>query len=344
MSFKALFRLKAILILVLIIIANLSYAQTDSKKPNGTDSGPLLKLLGNFTISGSIGYGATFHKHEIIGVGLIKNPNQTPLLFDNTLVYTDTIPSAFDDWIGNPNVFQNVPIDSTSFLLGTDSVPVTFRALGTNIPISISIQYNFDRYRIGGGFSFEPYIVGSYRPDVFEDEIGTFKTNFVASNYTRWFIHVGGEVFQTKRYTVVIDAKIGSYKQQKKHFNPDIIKKSIFFNFGARFEYSLSEYIRFFVRPSFEFKNYTLTFPESSFSVLHNLPVFYFNLGLSWRLPDRKKCPIGNCRTQINHRHGSNSYRSRAHPFWKWQDPDYGENYRQLIRYKGKNKRKINPY
>jgi len=344
LTFKVLNRQKAILILVLALTANFSFAQSDTKEPKGPGPSPLMKLLGNFTISGSIGYGATFYKHEIAGVGLIKNPNQAPLLFDNSLVYTDTIANGFNNWIGNPAVFQNVPVDSTSYLLGTDSIPVTFKALGTNIPISISVQYNFDRYRIGGGFSFEPYFVGNYRPDVFKDEIGTFKTNFVASNYTRWFVHVGGEVFQTKKYTIVIDIKVGSYKQQKKHFNPDIIKKGVFYNLGARFEYSLSEYVGVFVRPSFEYKNYTLNFPESTFSVTHNLPAFYFNLGLSWRLPDRKKCPIGNCRTQINHRHGSNSYRSRVHPFWKWQDPDYGENYRQLIRYKGKNKRKINPY
>ena len=76
--------------------------------------------------------------------------------------------------------------------------------------------------------------------------------------------------------------------------NSELIKKGVFYNLGARFEYSLSEYVRLFARPSFEYKNYTLTFPESSFSVTHNLPAFYFNLGLSWRLPDRKKCRVKN--------------------------------------------------
>ena len=47
---------------------------------------------------------------------------------------------------------------------------------------------------------------------------------------------------------------------------------------------------------------------------------------------------------QINHAHGNREYRSRMHPIWKKQNPHYGENYPNLIKYKGKNKYKLNPY
>jgi hypothetical protein len=46
----------------------------------------------------------------------------------------------------------------------------------------------------------------------------------------------------------------------------------------------------------------------------------------------------------MNHAHGNREYRSRVHPFYKKQNPNYGENYPRLIKYKGKNKRKLNPY
>jgi len=335
-------RAKAILVLLAITVSY-SYAQK-SGSYNEPKTSPIKQFISKFTVSGSIGYGATFHNHEISGVGLINNPNGAPLIFDNTFVVTDTIPVTFSNWVNNPTSVLNVPIDTSSFLLGTDSIPVVFRALGTNIPINLSVHYTFDRYRIGGGFTFEPYFIGDYKPSVYQDSIAGFKTNFTASNYTRWYVLVGGEVFKTKRYMLVVDAKFGSYSLAKKHYNPDIIKKGLFFNLGVRFEKSLSEYVKVYVRPSFEFKNYTLTFPESNYSITHSLPAFYTNIGVSWRLPDLHKCPISNCKTQINHRHRGKKYRSRAHPFWKWQDPDYGENYPKLIRYKNKNKKKISPY
>jgi hypothetical protein len=321
-----------------------SLAQGNLANKDNGQGNPFQRFISNITVSGSIGYGATFHRHEISGVGIIQNPNSVPLLFDNTIAVTDSISVAYNNWVNNPGVVRNVPVDTSSFLLSTDTAAIKFKALGTNIPINISVHYTFDRYRIGGGFSYEPYFIGSYKPNQFKGQIQSFKTDFAISSYLRWYFMVGGEVFRTKRYMIVIDAKVGSFKQPKKQFNPDLIKKGLFFNIGARFEKSLSEYVKVYFRPSVEFKNYTVSFPESAYSITHNVPAFYADFGVSWRLPTGKKCPISNCHAQINHHHRGKKYRSRVHPFWKWQDPDYGQNYPQLIRYKGKNKRKINPY
>lgn len=336
-------RVRAVIILLIISITN-GFAQGNSYGFSKSQINPFRQFLSKFTVSGSIGYGVTFHSHEITGVGIIQNPNSVPLIFDNTFMVTDSIPVAYRNWVATPVVLRNIPIDTNSFLLGTDSVPVTFSARGMNIPINVSVHYTFDRYRIGGGFSFEPYFIGNYSPNEFKDQLQPFKADFNVSNYLRWYFMLGGEVFHTKRNMIVVDAKVGTYKQQKKHFNPDLIKKGLFFNLGVRFEHSLSEYVKVYLRPSVEFKNYTVTFPESSYSITYNIPAFYTNIGVTWRLSDRNKCPISNCHTQINHHHGRNHYRSRVHPFWKWQDPDYGQNYPKLLKYKGKNKRKINPY
>ncbi len=336
-------RVRAVII-ILVISSTGSFAQGNMKQSFGSDINPFRRFISKFTVSGSIGYGVTFHSHEISGIGIIQNPNSVPLLFDNTFSVTDTIPVAYANWVTTPTVLRNVPIDAAAFLLGTDSIPITYKARGTNIPISVSVHYTFERYRIGGGFSFEAYTIGSYSPNEFKNDLQSFKVDFSLSNYVRWYFLLGGEVFKTKRNMMVVDAMVGTYKQQKKHFDPNLIKKGIFFNLGVRFEHSLSEYIKVYLRPSVEFKNYTVTFPESGYSITHNMPAFYTSIGIMWRLPDRNKCPISNCHTQINHHHGRKNYRSRVHPFWKWQNPDYGQNYPKLLKYKGKNKRKISPY
>ena len=336
-------RAKAVIILLIISLTN-GFAQGSLSQSQGPTTNPFRKFLSNFTVSGSIGYGGTFYNHEITGVGIIQNPNMAPLIFDNSVAVSDTISVAFNNWVTTPQVIRNTPVDTTSFLLGTDSVAIKYKAYGSNIPINVSVHYTFGRYRIGGGFSFEPYFAGRYSPNKFKDDLDSFKPDFSFSYYLRWYFLLGGEVFRTKRNMIVVDVKVGTYKQQKKYFNPDLIDKGLFFNLGVRFEHSLSEYVKVYFRPSVEFKNYTVNFPESGYSITNNLPAFYTNLGVTWRLPDRGKCPISNCHTQINHHHGRKNYRSRRHPFWKWQDPDYGQNYPKLLKYKGKNKRKINPY
>ena len=217
-------RVGTIIILLALSVTG-SYAQGNLAGSSVSKINPFRQFLSKFTVSGSIGYGATFHSHQISSGGIMQTPNSAPLIFDNTFLVTDTISVGYNNWVTNPNVVRNVPIDSTSFLLGTDSVAVTYKASGTSIPINVSVHYSFDRYRIGGGFSFEPYFVGSYRPNVFKDKLEPFDVDFNLSYYLRWYFMLGGEVFRTKRHMIVVDAKVGTYTLQKKHFNPDLIKK-----------------------------------------------------------------------------------------------------------------------
>lgn len=308
------------------------------------EGGFFRSFLGKFIVSGSIGYGTTFNSHQLLSAGLVQNPNSGPYLFDNTFVVGDTIALGFTNWINNVSTVSGIPVDNNTFLLGLDSVDLSFKARSHNIPIDLSVHYTFDRYRLGIGYSFEPYFTGTYRPTQFKDQISSFKPDFSSSIHHRWYILLGGEVLRTKRHFITIDAKVGSYSLSKKKYNMSQIKKGVFFNVGARFERSLSEYVQVFIRPSFEFKNYTVTFPESNYDVLNSMPAFYTSVGLTWRLPDRRKCTIKSCMTQVHHHHGQKNYRSRAHPFWRWQNPDYGQNYPRLVKYKGKNKKKMSAY
>lgn len=317
------------------------YAQSTN---SSGEAGPLRSFLGNFTFSGSIGYGTTFNSHQLETGGLVQNAGVDPYLFDNTFVVGDTIATAYTNWVNDVSTVGSIPVDTSTFLLGLDSANLRFRSRTRNFPVNLSIHYTFDRYRLGFGYSFETYFIGRYKPTEYKDRINSFKPNFNFAIHHRWYVLLGGEVLRTKRHTIAIDAKVGTYSLSRKKYNLSQIRKVIFFNLGARFERALSEYVQVYLRPSFEFKNYTLTFPESGYNILHALPAFYTSVGLTWRFPDRNKCNIKSCKTQVHHHHGSKNYRSRVHPFWKWQNPDYGQNYPRLVKYKGKNKKKLNPY
>lgn len=316
-----------------------AFAQAPQKKVSNTNYAPVRGFLNRFTLNVSTGYASTFYKHEITGVGLIQKGENEVYLFDNTFLVTDSISNAYSNWFNDPTV-SGVAVDPDDLQLGTDTIPVTYKMTGHNIPIDASIHFAYDRYRFGIGGSFELQIVNKFRPTTMSDTLAGFSPNFSSATMSRYYLFLGGEVLRSLRHAIVVDAKVGQYFLSKKKFNPDVIRRGIFVNIGVAFEKSLSEYFKVFVRPSFEFKNFTVTVPETAYSINHNMPAFYINFGVALKLPRLKKCPIKNCAAQIDHQHNGNVVRSRMHRIWKWQDPDYGQNFPKLIMYKGGKKSK----
>lgn len=335
MSKKGLF-----LLLFVVLIHVVGFAQTPRKKVSNTNYAPVRGFLNRFTLNVSTGYGRTFYRHDIEGVGLIQYGEDSVFIFDNTFVVGDSISNAYTNWFNNPIAVQGLPVGSDNLQVGTDSIPVVYRMRGNQIPIDASVHFSFDRYRFGIGGSFELQTVGRFRSSSLPDTLAGFRPDFSSSFMSRYYLLVGGEVLRTLRHAIVVDAKVGRYVFSKKKFNPDVIKRGIFFNIGVAFERSLSEYFKVFIRPSFEFKNYSVTIPETSYSINHSMPAFYVNVGVAMKLPRLKRCPIKNCAAQIDHQHNGNVVRSRMHKIWKWQDPDYGQNFPKLIMYKGFNKSK----
>ena len=154
---------------------------------------------------------------------------------------------------------------------------------------------------------------------------------------------VGADAIRIGDWIISGDLRIGGWNPGKK-FNRPQMEKSLFFNLGGGFEYDKAEYFKIFIRPSFELRSYNLLIPETSSSLRHRSNNINIQFGAIVRLPEKRRCPLKRCQVQIDHMHGDKEYRSRMFPIWKRQNPNYGENYPQLIRYKGKNKNKKNPY
>ena len=190
---------------------------------------------------------------------------------------------------------------------------------------------------------FEYHRVGDFRSKEFDGSIARINPNFGSTFYKKYFVVLGAKVYRYYNYLLSVDAHIGAFNLSKK-FDKGIIQKGVFVNVGGTIERELSEYFSAFVRPSFDFKNFTLSPPESSTSITTNMNAFYLNLGVLYRIPELPKCFIKNCTTQVNHQHGNKQYRSRMHPIWKKQNPHHGENFRRLFRDKKKNRNKLHPY
>ena len=169
----------------------------------------------------------------------------------------------------------------------------------------------------------------------------SFEPSIKKETFKRYFIYLGGVVWKYYEYSLAVDGQLGMYNLGGAFAKP----KGFHFNLGVSLEREFSEYLTAFVRPSFEYRRFDTSLPEASLTVNHKVPVVFINVGTYLRLPELPRCRIKNCATQINHTHGGGKeWRSRMHPFYKKQNPHYGENYPKLFKYKWRNKNKINPY
>jgi hypothetical protein len=301
--------------------------------------GPSLfrKVISKFNFGLSTGYGATTFKHEVPGFGIHQSPNAAPRLFNPS-----SPNDGFSNWFNTVTPTTQV-INPADFTVNADTAEIGFKSKSFNIPLKATVHVEFNRFRIGGGVSAGYTRVNEFKPLLYGDDIGTFTPDVTSFSLTKYFALIGVSVYRYDSYLLTIDANLGGYGLGKK-FDKTMIDKGMYVNFGALIERDMSEYFRLFVRPSYEIKSYDIVLQEAGKSITHNMNAFYLNVGASYRIPELRKCYNKECRAQINHAHGNREYRSRVHPIYKKQNPHYGENYPKLIKYKGKNQRKLNPY
>lgn len=300
-------------------------------------NGILRTVLSKFTVSLSTGYGSTAFRHELAGYGIYQPATGGPRIFN---LASPT--SGFKNWFNKADTV-NLPAAPPGFLVSSDTAKIGFRSKAFHIPLRATIHFEYNRYRIGAGYSFEYTHTGSFAPLKYGNSIHNLSSPVPSFFLKKYFLLLGASVYRYNDYLLTVDANIGGYSLGSK-FDKGSIKKGIYFNLGATVEREMSEYFKLFVRPSVEFRNYTLNMPEGAPAIKHRFNAFYLNVGVTYRLPELRRCFLKDCRVQINHAHGNREYRSRAHPVYKKQNPHYGENYPSLIKYKGKNKNKLSPY
>ncbi|MDH5474540.1 MAG: hypothetical protein OEX22_02495 [Cyclobacteriaceae bacterium] len=310
-------------------------------KPRGAYN--IRHLLNRLSFGVSSGYGKTYYKHEFDNAAIIQKPGFQPIIFNPTsLITNDTITTAYVNWFNQVEGVGSLPINTaTDYITSTDSTRIVYKSTSRGIPIVLTLHYDFLKYRIGVGMSWEYHKVKEFNPKYNTANLASFQPEIQKERFKRYFAYLGGRVWNYYDYSAVVDAQIGLYNLGVQFVDP----KGIYFNLGVSVEKEFSEYFSAFVRPSIEYKRFQTSLPETALSVNHNMPSIFLNVGVQMNLPELRKCKISNCETQINHTHGGGKeWRSRSHPFYKKQNPHYGENYPRLYKYKWLKKNKLNPY
>jgi hypothetical protein len=294
------------------------------------------KILRNFRFSASTGYGHTFFSHKLDGYGIVQPTGFAPRVFPIA-----TPASRYMNWV-NSIVPDTLSTSFDSFTVSSDTAKLGFKGGGWNIPLNVTIHYEFlERYRVGAGYSYEYMNIGPMHPITFKNNITNFQPTPRGGFMQKYYGMAGISFYRWQNVLFTGDIHVGGYKPGK-NFTASQIKKGVYVNAGVTIEHEFSEYLKAFVRPSFEIKNYTLNIPEKA--IPHYINAFYINIGLTYAIPDLPRCFHKDCQAQMNHTHGDREYRSRVHKIYKKQNPLYGENYPRLLKYKGRNKKKLNPY
>ncbi len=294
-------------------------------------------FLRHFRFSLSTGYGSTFFSHEIPGYGIYQALGGAPQIFPGPSTGT-----RYGNWV-NERVLDNTAAVPGSTIIPAGTAGLGFRGSAFNIPLKATIHFEFKkRYRIGIGYSYELMSMGEFSPTAYGDQIGNMQPTNASGMMSRFFGMAGASFYRLGYYVFTADLQVGSFTPG--NFDSSLATTDVYFNAGVAIERDLSEYLRVWARPSYELKSYTLNLPEGGSPLSHGMNAFYLNVGVTYRIPELPKCFHRECRIQMNHAHGDKEYRSRVHPIYKKQNPQYGENHPTLIKYKGKNKKMLNPY
>lgn len=328
---------RLLIILPLIIICSVSYGQRKRGfNPYADYGAPKPKrslfrvFLNQFTWSLSSGYGASFYG--------TTPENATLAQYNDQLYLSPGGGSYYNNWLNAPVPATISTVDSLT--LSTNDAEVKLRGIGTSVPFNFSVHFDITRFRIGAGISAEYHKLPLMRPNLQSSSLGSFQSEKSASFFTRWYAMFGGKLYQFGDFHYYVDFNVGSMGYGAA-FDKSLMQKGLFFNLGAPIEYEMSEYFRLFVRPTLEFKNYTINLGDN-YPLNVSQPAFYLQLGIRYNIPDTPRCPIKSCNTQLKHQHkhlGSREYRGQ--PFYKRQNPKIGQNYQKLHRYKNKNSKRL---
>lgn len=303
-------------------------------KPN-----TIRNIFKNFSLGVSTGFGNTFFSHKLVGFGVYQVGGYAPSIFASP-----NTTARLSNWVNNVGADTVTSVIPRSlFIVSSDSVKLGFKGRAINIPLKATLHYEYDRYRIGGGYSYEYMYIGQFHPISYKNSIDNFRPTAPGGFMKKYFGMLGVSFFRWNDLLFTADVNVGGYKPGK-NFNSGLIQKGIYANAGVTIEREFSEYLKGFIRPSFEIKNYTLSVAEVGQTINHSINAFYINVGFSYKLPALAKCYNKDCHVQMNHAHGNREYRSQMHPIYKKQNPMYGENHPKLIKYKGKNRKRLNPY
>ena len=294
---------------------------------------PFRAFLNKFSVNLSTGYGRTFYRHDFNNFAYVRT-GQGSFLINAADANEGSTVDGLNNWFSDVVPASGISLNDDYAMVSGDSIADPLKSGGYSIPINLAIYFNLYRVRIGGGASVAFHQANFPEPDNFLSAYPSPEP--FNSAQSRWFVLLGYSAYEYYDYAFGVDVRAGKYRLGN-GFNSELIETTPFVNIGVTLEKVFSEYFRVYLRPSYEFKSYSIALPEQSLPINNHAATV--TLGISINYPDLPRSPISNDETQMKHYVSDskgNRMLVRGQPFWKKQDPKIGELYPELQKSKRK--------
>lgn len=349
-----------LVILLLLIVCVLPASSQDIYEKYNIYRSPVKLILNKISITATTGIGFTNYKHELTGVYFYQD-QENQFIFSNDIENLGSNFTGYSDWFNNPregfqttleNPFSvpynylsspvnNPALGNQTILIDTDTTSLGFRGASRGIPITLMLHYEYEKFRIGFGYTYEFHTVRELKPTAFSGQIRNYQPSVKGTRYSRLFGMLGYQFYQFWTYDFVAELQVGRITAGR-GLNSGAISRGVYANLGVSIENNWSEYFRVIVRPSIDFKSYRVTIPDGT-TIKHGYPAFFLQVGLSINIPEIPRSPMASDHVQLKHVYTDPAtgrrMEVRGQPIWKRQNPKVGENHRTLKFHKQQKKK-----
>ena len=201
---------------------------------NNIKRSPIRAFLNKFSLTVSTGYGRTFYSHDLSS-NVLETPNG-PVIVGNYSITPDSVHyTGIINWLNAPEVVQGAArFDTTYQLLSRDSAAIGYSGIGNSLPLRLTLTFDINRFRIGGGFIYELHSVKPLQPL----EIGKmpYQPNFGSTSFKRFFFTMSSEIYNLKGWMYNLDIEIGKVIYGKT-YDKTALQNGVYFNLGVPIEY-----------------------------------------------------------------------------------------------------------
>lgn len=338
------------LIIILALVTSQALSQDIYERYN-IYRNPVKVFLNKFSITATTGVGVTSYSHRLQGVYFYQDATNQ-FIFSNDIENLGSSFSGYTNWLNDPQLgfetslenpfdlpFEYLPgpvynpnLGDQTFLVDTDTTDFGFKGGSRGVPITLSIHYNYEKFRFGLGYSYEIHFLRKLKPTAFGDQVRSYEPNVSKTRYSRLFATAGYKFYSFWSYDFVAELQVGRITAGKQ-FQNGAISRGLYTNVGVSIENNWSEYFRVIIKPSVEFKSYTINIPDGS-TVRHKYPTFFIQAGISINIPDIPRSPMKSDHVQLKHVYTDpqtgRRMEVRGQPIWKRQNPKVGENNRRM--------------
>ncbi|SMG12854.1 hypothetical protein SAMN05661096_00549 [Marivirga sericea] len=289
------------------------------------------RIAQHFSAEVALGYGSTRYRQNLDEYQIYSNGSNLYLLGEDSLgnsvgignwlnrpFLTDTLDTASAIWYQNT---LNESDQNRSYVI--DSLEKRLVGGGNAIPIHLKLHFNYDRYRIGAGATFEINSKANLQLKGFPDYVANYESDFKRFYTRKFYLTAGVRYYDFWDFSYFADIEYGNFRLSESAFPGGQVSTNNYWNISLPIEKNFSEYFRLVMRPSLDLKSINTTLPTGQ-SIKTNLWNLQFQVGVRVSFPLFKKCPISNCEAQKEHRHIDKKFRGQ--PIYKWQNPKVGEN------------------